>query len=120
TTACASRSGGWKGSGSRASRWSSSTATSRTRPRSLSKIAVPMLADLLADLVRIDSINPALIEAAAGEGERPPRFGAGWLGAAGVEVGVEGGAPGRFNAVGIARGSGGGKTLLLNAHMDTV
>jgi acetylornithine deacetylase/succinyl-diaminopimelate desuccinylase-like protein len=78
-----------------------------------------MLADLLADLVRIDSINPDLIEGAAGEGEIA-RFVAGWLEAAGLEVDVEEVAPGRFNAVGIARGSGGGKTLLLNAHMDTV
>jgi acetylornithine deacetylase len=78
-----------------------------------------MLADLLADLVRIDSINPDLIEGAAGEGEIA-RFVARWLEAAGLEVEVEEVAPGRFNAVGIARGSGGEKTLLLNAHMDTV
>ena len=77
------------------------------------------LAELLADLVRIDSVNPDLIEGGAGEGEIA-RFVAGWLEAAGLEAGVEEVAPGRFNAVGIARGSGGGKTLLLNAHMDTV
>ena len=29
-------------------------------------------------------------------------------------------APGRPNVIGIARGSGGGRSLLLNAHMDTV
>lgn len=78
-----------------------------------------MLADLLADLVRIDSINPDLIEGAAGEGEIA-RFVAGWLEHNGLEVELEEVAPGRFNTVGIARGSGGGKTLLLNAHMDTV
>jgi acetylornithine deacetylase len=78
-----------------------------------------MLADLLADLVRIDSINPDLIEGAAGEGEIA-RYVARWLEGAGLEVEVEEVVPGRFNAVGIARGSGGGKTLLLNAHMDTV
>jgi acetylornithine deacetylase len=77
------------------------------------------LATLLADLVRIDSINPDLIEGAAGEGEIA-RFVAGWLEGAGLDVEVEEVAPGRFNAVGIARGSGGGKTLLLNAHLDTV
>jgi acetylornithine deacetylase len=77
------------------------------------------LADLLADLVRIDSINPDLIEGAAGEGEIA-RFVARWLDNAGLEVDVEEVTSGRFNAVGIARGSGGGKTLLLNAHMDTV
>ena len=78
-----------------------------------------MLADLLADLVRIDSINPDLIEGAAGEGEIA-RFVAGWLEDAGLAVEVEEVAPGRFNTVGVARGSGGGKSLLLNAHMDTV
>ena len=78
-----------------------------------------MLADLIADLVRIDSINPDLIEGAAGEGEIA-RVVADWLGDAGLAVEVEEVAPGRFNAVGIARGSGGGKSLLLNAHMDTV
>jgi acetylornithine deacetylase len=78
-----------------------------------------MLAELLADLVRIDSVNPDLIEGGAGEGEIA-RFVAGWLEAAGLEVEVEEVAPGRFNTVGIARGSGGGRTLLLNAHMDIV
>jgi acetylornithine deacetylase len=77
------------------------------------------LAELLADLVRIDSVNPDLIEGAAGEGEIA-RFVAGWLEGAGLEVEVDEVAPGRFNTVGIARGSGGGKTLLLNAHLDTV
>ena len=78
-----------------------------------------MLAELLADLVRIDSINPELIEGAAGE-EEIARFVAGWLEHAGLEVEVEEVTPGRFNTVGIARGSGGGRTLLLNAHLDTV
>ena len=77
------------------------------------------LAELLADLVRIDSINPDLIAGAAGEQEIA-RFVAAWLERAGLEVEVEEVATGRFNTVGVARGSGGGKTLLLNAHMDTV
>ena len=78
-----------------------------------------LLGELLAGLVRIDSVNPDLIDGAAGEGEIA-RFVAGWLEEAGLDVEVEEVAPGRFNAVGIARGSGGGRTLLLNAHMDTV
>jgi acetylornithine deacetylase len=78
-----------------------------------------VLAELLADLVRIDSINPDLIEGAAGE-EEIARFVAGWLEDAGLEVEVEEVTPGRFNTVGIARGSGGGRALLLNAHLDTV
>lgn len=78
-----------------------------------------MPAELLADLVRIDSINPDMVEGAAGEREIA-RYVGGWLEDAGLEVEVEEVAPGRFNTVGIARGSGGGKSLLLNAHMDTV
>jgi acetylornithine deacetylase len=45
---------------------------------------------------------------------------AAWLERAGLEVELEEVAPGRFNAVGIARGRGGGRSLMLNAHMDTV
>jgi acetylornithine deacetylase len=78
-----------------------------------------MLSELLADLVRIDSINPDMVEGAAGEGEMA-RFVAGWLENAGLEIEIEEVGPGRFNTVGIARGSGGGRSLLLNAHMDTV
>ena len=78
-----------------------------------------MLALLLARLVAVDSVNPDLVEGGAGEGEIA-RFVAGWLEDEGLEVEVEEVASGRFNVVGIARGTGGGRTLLLNAHMDTV
>jgi acetylornithine deacetylase len=77
------------------------------------------LIELTAELVRIDSVNPDLVEGAAGE-EKIARFVAGWLGEAGLEVETDEVAPGRFNVIGVARGSGGGRTLLLNAHMDTV
>jgi acetylornithine deacetylase len=80
---------------------------------------VSELAELTADLVRIDSVNPDLVPGAAGEGEIA-RFVAAWLEDAGLEVETEEVSPGRFNVVGVARGSGGGRTLLLNAHMDTV
>jgi acetylornithine deacetylase len=77
------------------------------------------LAELAAALVAIDSVNPDLIPGGAGEGEIA-RFVAGWLERAGLEVSVEEAAPGRPNVVGVARGSGGGRSLLLNAHLDTV
>jgi acetylornithine deacetylase len=77
------------------------------------------LAELVSELVAIDSVNPDLIAGAAGEGEIA-RFVAAWLERAGLEVELEEVAPGRFNAVGIARGRGGGRSLMLNAHMDTV
>lgn len=77
------------------------------------------LAELTARLVAIDSVNPSLIAGGAGEDEIA-RFVAGWLEAAGLEVELVEPVPGRPSVIGIARGSGGGRSLMLNAHMDTV
>jgi acetylornithine deacetylase/succinyl-diaminopimelate desuccinylase-like protein len=77
------------------------------------------LAELLTGLVEIDSINPDLIEGAAGEAAIA-RYVAEWSERAGLEVEVEEAAPGRPNVIATAPGSGGGRSLLLNAHMDTV
>jgi acetylornithine deacetylase len=77
------------------------------------------LTELASELVRIDSVNPELVPDGAGEGEIA-RFVASWLDEAGLETVTEEVAPGRFNVVGVARGGGGGRSLLLNAHMDTV
>lgn len=74
---------------------------------------------LVGDLVAINSINPDLVPGAAGEGEIA-RFIAEWLEQAGLEVSLMEILPGRPNVVGIARGTGGGRTLLLNGHIDTV
>ena len=77
------------------------------------------LVELLRGLVEIDSINPDLIPGAAGEAEIA-RYIAEWGERAGLEAVIEEAAPGRPNVTATARGSGGGRTLLLNAHMDTV
>jgi acetylornithine deacetylase len=77
------------------------------------------LRELVAELVAIDSVNPELVPGGAGEMEIA-RFIAAWLEAAGVEARIEEVAPGRANVIGVARGSGGGRTLLLNGHTDTV
>ncbi len=77
------------------------------------------LHNLLSDLVRIDSINPDLVPGAAGEG-RVAAFMVDWLKSAGLDVHLDEVAPGRSNVIAVARGSGGGKTLLLNGHIDTV
>ena len=74
---------------------------------------------LAAELVAIESVNPGLIAGAAGE-ERIARHVAGWCEAAGLEVVVEEVAPGRPNVVAVARGSGGGRSLLMDTHTDTV
>ena len=77
------------------------------------------LEQLLHDLVAIDSINPDLVPGATGEATIAA-FIAGWLRVAGLEVHVEAVRPGRPNVIGIARGTGGGRSLLLNGHIDTV
>jgi acetylornithine deacetylase/succinyl-diaminopimelate desuccinylase-like protein len=74
---------------------------------------------LLSDLVRIESVTPWLIPDGSGEREIA-RTMAGWLEDLGVEVALEEVEPGRPNLVARLRGSGGGPTLCLNAHSDTV
>ncbi len=75
--------------------------------------------DLLRELVAINSINPDLVPGGAGEGDIG-RFVADWLRAQGLQVETQEVLPGRHNIIGIAKGSGGGRTLMLNGHMDTV
>jgi acetylornithine deacetylase len=75
--------------------------------------------ELLAELVAIDSVNPGYSPGGAGEAEIAA-FVADWLARAGLEVRVEEAAPRRPNVVATARGRGGGRTLLLNGHLDTV
>ena len=77
------------------------------------------LTDLARELVSIDSVNPDLVPGGAGEDE-VSRFVAAWLERHGLEVERTEIAPGRWNVVGTARGSGAGRTLLLNGHFDTV
>jgi acetylornithine deacetylase len=74
---------------------------------------------LLKDLVRIDSVNPSLVPGAAGEAEIASYIGD-WMRVLGLETRVYDAEPGRPNAVGVLRGAGGGRSLILNGHMDTV
>jgi acetylornithine deacetylase/succinyl-diaminopimelate desuccinylase-like protein len=75
--------------------------------------------NLLSSLVRIDSVTPWLIPGGAGEMEAA-RFMARWLEPLRVEVVIEEPEPGRANLIARLRGTGGGRTLCLNAHSDTV
>jgi acetylornithine deacetylase/succinyl-diaminopimelate desuccinylase-like protein len=72
---------------------------------------------LLERLVSIDSVNPGL--GGVGEAEIAA-FVADWARGVGLEVELDEAAPGRPNVIATARGTGGGRTLLLNAHTDTV
>ena len=77
------------------------------------------VAELTARLVEIESINPDVVP--GGSGERGvARFVADWCERAGLEVNVEEAAPGRPSVIAVARGTGGGRSLMLNAHTDTV
>ncbi|TMF78712.1 MAG: M20/M25/M40 family metallo-hydrolase, partial [Chloroflexi bacterium] len=77
------------------------------------------LESLICELVAIESVNPDI--AASGGGETAiAGFVASWLRAEGLLVEVVEPVPGRPSVVGVLRGSGGGRSLMLNAHMDTV
>jgi acetylornithine deacetylase len=69
--------------------------------------------------VRIDSVNPSLIPGAVGEG-RAAAYVAEHLRALGLTVEILEATAGRPSVVGRLRGSGGGRSLMLNAHLDTV
>jgi acetylornithine deacetylase len=76
------------------------------------------VAALLSQLVAIDSINPDLVPGGAGEAKIGV-FVAEWLERAGLDVSIDDVAPGRPNVIARAPG-GGGRSLLLNAHLDVV
>jgi acetylornithine deacetylase len=80
---------------------------------------VSAVVELTRQLVAIESINPGLGVDGSGEGELA-RVVAEWCERAGLETTLSEAAPGRPNVVAVARGTGGGRSLMLNAHMDTV
>lgn len=75
--------------------------------------------ELLGALVRIESVTPWLIPTGSGEA-KVAAFIADWLRGTGAEVEVVEVEPGRVNVLARLRGTGGGPTLCLNAHSDTV
>jgi acetylornithine deacetylase len=83
------------------------------------KIDRAFLFDTLAALIRIDSVNPTLAPGGGGEAE-VGAYVAGVLEGLGMQVRKLEPEPGRVSVLGTLPGSGGGKSLMLNAHYDTV
>jgi acetylornithine deacetylase len=75
--------------------------------------------ETLVRLIRTNSINPTLAPGAPGEREIAEWI-AGSLRAVGLSVEIFEPAPGRTSVLGRLAGSGGGRSLMLNAHCDTV
>jgi len=75
--------------------------------------------ETLARLVRINSINPTLAPGAPGEKDIAT-FIAESLRACGLTVEILEPAPGRTSVLGRLAGAGGGRSLMLHAHCDTV
>ena len=80
---------------------------------------MPSAAELLKQLVSINSVNPDLVPGAAGETEIAAFCGK-WLTEHGFTVHRLEARKGRPSIVGVAKGKGGGRSLMLNGHIDTV
>ncbi|MCP4410420.1 MAG: M20/M25/M40 family metallo-hydrolase, partial [Gammaproteobacteria bacterium] len=77
------------------------------------------LTQTLIDLVRIESINPDLVPGGAGEANIA-QYIAQVLGSLNLDVASHEPKSGRASVVGILKGNGGGRSLMLNGHIDTV
>ena len=84
-----------------------------------SNLDEPALIQLLKDMVKIDSVNPSLVKGARGETEMA-NLCSWYMESLGLDVKMYDVEPGRPNVVGVLKGKGGGRTLLLNGHTDTV
>ena len=82
-------------------------------------VTAKQVSELLSAMVRIESVTPWLIPTGSGEA-KVAAFIADWLDGTGAEVEVVEVEPGRPNVLARLRGTGGGPTLCLNAHSDTV
>jgi len=77
------------------------------------------LLNLVQQMIRIDSVNPSLSDTGNGESRIAHYLGE-YLEKMGVEVAYQHMDSTRANVIGILRGSGEGKTIMLNGHTDTV
>lgn len=78
-----------------------------------------ILLNLLQDLIKIESVNPALASKGSGEAAIA-RYIGDHLRNLGLDVRYQEIEKNRVNVIGILKGTGGGPSLMLNGHMDTV
>jgi succinyl-diaminopimelate desuccinylase len=83
------------------------------------QIDIQDVIQLVSELVKIDSSNPWLVPGSPGESD-VANYIASWLKPLGIEIRLEEVEPGRPNLIAIWHGTGGGKSLCLYAHSDTV
>lgn len=78
--------------------------------------------NLLRELVRINSVNPVFASKTSGPGGEGAicAYLAGLLRRLGLPTQVHEAKPGRTSVVATLKGSGGGRSLMLNGHVDTV
>ena len=74
---------------------------------------------LLEQLIVINSVNPSLVAGGAGE-TNIAKFVQNWLETNGFTTHWLEETAGRPSVVGVAKGLGGGRSLMLNGHLDTV
>lgn len=77
------------------------------------------LLKVLQDLVRIESVNPSLHSSGSGELTIAHYLGE-YLTELGLEVSYQVIEPNRVNVIGVLKGTGEGRSILLNGHTDTV
>jgi acetylornithine deacetylase len=77
------------------------------------------LLQLLQELIQINSVNPSLSDRGAGEEDIARHIGR-YLDKLGLEVHFQELQKNRVNVIAILKGTGGGRSLMLNGHTDTV
>jgi len=85
----------------------------------IARLSLTEVAQLTCDLVSIESVNPDLVTNGGGEAAIAKMVSS-WLRTQNLQVEIIEPVPGRPSVVAVVRGKGGGRNLMLNAHMDTV
>lgn len=101
---------------------SSPSSTTDLSPGAAAAVAAvdhAFVVQVLTDLVRIDSVNPRIAPTGGGEAEIAAYIQK-RLDALGLETAIYEPKPGCATSVGRRHGSGGGRSLMLNGHEDTV